>query len=123
MSKEQLQTNNSELGGNNTELNDILQTINDNLIDLTGDTVTAETLAEGVTAHGANGERLVGTMRSADDIVLPDAVLYTEQSLSDAQKEQARENISAAPAYTYGTADITAGSSSLGNGKLYFVYE
>ena len=32
------------------------------LIDLTSDTVTAETLAEGVTAHGANGELIVGTM-------------------------------------------------------------
>lgn len=32
------------------------------LIDLTNDSVTAETLAEGVTAHGANGEPIVGTM-------------------------------------------------------------
>jgi hypothetical protein len=36
----------------------------DVLIDLTNDTVTPETLAEGVTAHGANGESIVGTMRS-----------------------------------------------------------
>ena len=28
-----------------------------------------------------------------------------------------------APAYTYGTADMTAGSSALETGKLYFVYE
>ena len=33
------------------------------LIDLTKDTVTAETLIEGVTAHGADGEPIVGTMR------------------------------------------------------------
>lgn len=33
----------------------------DTLIDLTGDTVTSESLAEGVTAHAANGERIVGT--------------------------------------------------------------
>jgi hypothetical protein len=32
------------------------------LVDLTNDTVTPETLAEGATAHGANGERIVGTM-------------------------------------------------------------
>lgn len=32
------------------------------LIDLTADTVTPETLAAGVTAHGANGELIVGTM-------------------------------------------------------------
>lgn len=90
MSKAQLQTNNSELGGNNTELTDILKSLNENLVDLTGDTVTAETLAEGVTAHDANGERVVGTMTGAKE-----AVLYTEQSLSDAQKEQARVNIGA----------------------------
>ena len=30
-------------------------------IDLTSDTVTAETLAEGITAHGANGAPIVGT--------------------------------------------------------------
>lgn len=32
-------------------------------------------------------------------------------------------DLGAAPAYTYGTADLTAGSSSLATGKLYFVYE
>lgn len=28
-----------------------------------------------------------------------------------------------APAYTYGTTDLTAGTSPLEEGKLYFVYE
>ena len=28
-----------------------------------------------------------------------------------------------APAYTYGTEDLTAGTSTLETGKLYFVYE
>ena len=32
-------------------------------------------------------------------------------------------SIGAAPAYTYGTADLTAGSSSLATGTLYLVYE
>ena len=31
------------------------------LLDLTGDTVTPETLAAGVTAHNAAGEQIVGT--------------------------------------------------------------
>lgn len=30
---------------------------------------------------------------------------------------------SKAPAYTYGTTDLTAGTSTLETGKLYFVYE
>lgn len=32
-------------------------------------------------------------------------------------------SIGAAPAYTYGTTDLTAGSSPLATGTLYFVYE
>ena len=32
-------------------------------------------------------------------------------------------DIGAAPAYTYGTSDLTAGTSALETGKLYFVYE
>lgn len=41
----------------------------DTLLDLTGDTVTVNTLAEGVTAHAANGEEIVGTLKVADEIV------------------------------------------------------
>ena len=37
--------------------------------------------------------------------------------------DQARTNLGAAPAYTYGTADLTAGMSTLATGTLYFVYE
>lgn len=55
--------------------------------DLTGDTVTASDLAYGVTAHGANGEQIIGTMPL-------DVVRYgIEQTLTDSQKQQARKNI------------------------------
>lgn len=50
----------------------------DVLIDLTNDSVTAETLAEGVTAHGANGEAIVGTMRRGEDL---EAVLTEQEQL------------------------------------------
>lgn len=59
--------------------------------DLTGDTVTAETLAEGVTAHDANGEQIVGVMTATGTPTT--AVLYTVQHLTEAQQRQARENI------------------------------
>jgi hypothetical protein len=36
------------------------------LMDLTGDTVTPETLAEGETAHGANGSLIVGTAKKVN---------------------------------------------------------
>ena len=48
------------------------------LVDLTADTVTPETLAEGITAHGANGEPIVGTMRSGEDL---NAVLTEQEEL------------------------------------------
>lgn len=37
------------------------------LIDLTADTVTADTLAEGVTAHSADGEVITGRMQPGGD--------------------------------------------------------
>lgn len=58
------------------------------LIDLTNDSVTPETLAEGVTAHSANGDIITGTMPITN-------VRYTEQTLTDEQKAQARTNIGA----------------------------
>lgn len=58
------------------------------LIDLTRDTVTPETLAEGATAHDASGEEITGTMPT-------DVVRYGAQTLTEAQKAQARANIDA----------------------------
>ncbi len=48
------------------------------LIDISKDTVAPETLGEGVTAHGANGEPIVGTMRSGEDL---NAVLTEQEAL------------------------------------------
>ena len=64
------------------------------LVDLTGDSVTAETLAEGTTAHDASGNTIIGKMPTTN-------VLYTEQALTEAQKAQARENIGAQPVGNY----------------------
>ena len=36
------------------------------LVDLTGDTVTANDLAEGITATGANGDKVVGVMTKGE---------------------------------------------------------
>lgn len=41
---------------------------------------------------------------------------HTKSEINAMLKEQA-------PSYTYGTTDLTAGTSPLENGKLYFVYE
>ena len=63
------------------------------LIDLTGDTVTAETLAEGVTAHAADGTVITGVAPTT-------AVLYTAQTLTESQQQQARDNIGIDGKYT-----------------------
>ena len=71
------------------------------LVDLTGDSVTPDTLAEGVTAHAASGEGVTGTMT---------AVQYGKsQSLTTAQKTQARTNIGAASA-----AEVSQLSAEIG---------
>lgn len=44
------------------------------LIDLTGDTVTPETLAVGVTAHNMAGEEITGTMKAGNDVTYDAAV-------------------------------------------------
>lgn len=49
------------------------------LIDLTGDTVTAEKLAMGYTAHGANGQRIIGTFTPSSSI--PDYVKSEADSI------------------------------------------
>ncbi|MBR5583704.1 MAG: hypothetical protein IKW21_04170 [Lachnospiraceae bacterium] len=65
---------------------------NTTLIDLTGDTVTKETLAEGVTAHNASGDKITGTMRRATN------TLYTVQ---------------------HSLTNAVNGSVSVGGGSLY----
>ena len=99
------------------------------LVDLTGDTVTPNALAQGVTAHDASGEEITGTMPTT-------TVLYTNQSLTNAQKEQARKNINAVSAnnpalnYSIEKAEVnmdsvvvvedTAASTSASDNSMYF---
>lgn len=60
-------------------------------IDLTEDTVTPETLAEGVTAHDKSGAVIIGTMRSGEDL---EAVLTEQAELIDTLQETLRHKAS-----------------------------
>lgn len=71
------------------------------IMDLTGDTVIPEALAEGYTAHNATGEPIHGEMKTT-------TVLYTEQNLTIEQKAQARDNIDATGIYV-GSGDMPDG--------------
>lgn len=75
------------------------------LIDLTNDTVTADTLAEGVTAHAADGSTITGVAPTT-------AVLYTAQTLTEAQQQQARDNIGIDIQRGTGILKITTAPSS-----------
>ena len=69
------------MGVNKVEVN------GETILDLTSSTVTPETLSEGVTAFNAAGDPITGTQT---------AVQYGKaQSLTEAQKTQARSNIGA----------------------------
>ncbi len=69
------------------------------LLDLTGDTVTPETLMSGATAHDAAGNRINGA-------VAP--VRYdVAQDLTPAQKEQAQDNIGASAIVTMHKVTLT----------------
>jgi len=85
----------------------IMNTTNgeETLIDLTNDTVTADTLAEGVTAHAADGSTITGVAPTT-------AVLYTAQTLTDAQQQQARDNIGIDIQRGTGILKITTAPSS-----------
>lgn len=52
------------------------------ILDLTGDTVTAESLKKGYTAHGANGDPILGTMEATSGgIVLSEKTTVTPETL------------------------------------------
>jgi hypothetical protein len=52
-----------------------------------------------------------------------DAKMYDHTANKNNPHNVTIQQIGAAPAYTYGTSDLTAGTSALETGKLYFVYE
>lgn len=66
---------------------------NETLIDLTNDTVTPESLAEGVTAHDKSGNAIVGKLKASGDIINVDTLptsninedaIYTTEERRDA---------------------------------------
>lgn len=78
---------------------------NNTLIDLTNDTVTPQTLASGTTAHAADGTVITGVAPTT-------AVLYTAQTLTEAQQQQARDNIGIDIQRGTGILKITTAPSS-----------
>ena len=59
-------------------------------LDVSGDTVTPETLAEGVTAHNAAGERIVGTMKGGSQVTQYTGTLLSSGWAEDSHGYQAQ---------------------------------
>lgn len=88
-----------------------------------GNTTTSKTF-QFADAHGNN----VGNIHLFAENVLVKVILDTELSRAYVQNADTNAYLegkfdSKAPAYTYGTTDLTAGESALETGTLYFVYE
>lgn len=87
------------------------------LVDLTGDTVTPETLAEGATAHGADGEPIVGTMKAGTGPVswtdLTDKPFYEELGSNAVSVD-----LSDLPEGLYKVSDAIVTMDDLANGAV-----
>ena len=53
------------------------------LVDLTNDSVTEETLAEGATAHNKSGARITGTMKSGGGVSVQSDWNQTDETAAD----------------------------------------
>lgn len=83
-----------------------------------GNTAKAQSAKVADSANSVAGANVTGTVASATKAT-QDASGNVITS-TYATKTEVNDK---APAYTYGTTDLTAGSSQLTTGKLYFVYE
>lgn len=61
---------------------------NETLIDISEDTVTPETLAEGATAHNSNGEQITGTMKAGSGLNVQADLAQTDPEQPDYVKGQ-----------------------------------
>ena len=61
--------------------------------------------------------------KDGDDPITPSSIGAAELGADGKVPVDQLPDMDYAPAYTYGTEDLTAGTSPLETGKLYFVYE
>lgn len=89
------------------------------LIDLTGDTVTADKLLSGYKAHGKNGAAITGTCTY--DANTSDATATAASILSGKTAYVKGSKITGTCAYDAKTSDATAAASDIAKGKTAYV--
>lgn len=70
-----------------------------------------------------NGTYWIADLQRASANAISGTIKIENGGTGATTAEEALTNLGAAPAYTYGTTDLTAGSSPLETGKIYLVYE
>lgn len=75
-----------------------------------------------LTDNTTNLQNLLTAVQELPDAITIDTTLTQPGQAADA-KAVGDAIAGKAPAYTYGTEDMTAGTSALETGKLYFIYE
>ena len=89
----------------------------------TSRTVNGKALSSDITLSASDvGARPSSWTPTASDVGAAPASHTSDSTVHVTSKEKAAWN-SKADAYSYGTEDLEAGTSSLETGKLYFVYE
>ena len=82
-----------------------------------------EEMNEYVKERVGETEDAVKKILDIQDALIEGAPLLCLIGAAPADHTHTAEDVGAAPEYTYGTEDLTAGNSNLETGKLYFVYE
>lgn len=65
------------------------------LIDLTGDTVTPNTVIKGYTAHSKSGEQITGTLEASIDgeiLIIPEILFSVHESVETSEEETGDQN-------------------------------
>ena len=84
------------------------------------DPITPDSIGAAASSHNHSASSITsGTLSTSRLPTVP----ISKGGTGASNATDARSNLGAAPAYTYGTEDLTAGTSELATGTLYFVYE
>lgn len=105
----------AQIYDNTTDLQTVLETVNS-----LPDAISVDSALSETSTNPVQNKIITSEISNLKTLVGEETV---ENQISTAISKITPTSIEAAPSYTYGTSDLTAGTSMLETGKLYFVYE